>query len=79
MRDILYNIIIQNIMPENSFRESFNDLQCFIVNENLHGADITLIIDDILKHYELASSFNWKQSKGYYSDLLSRLVKTYGH
>ena len=57
----------------------FNQLQQFIKDEKLNGADITLIMDDIHHHWEIASSFNWANSKGYYSDLLTRLIKTYGH
>ena len=50
-----------------------------IQDEGLQGADITLLIEDVHEHYEVATRFNFKNSKGHYRDLLSRLVKTYGH
>ena len=71
--------ICYNTGMEHSLISDFNQLQQFIKNEKLNGADITLIMDDIHHHWEIASSFNWANSKGYYSDLLTRLIKTYGH
>tara|TARA_R100000734_G_C3300601_1_gene91295 strand:+ start:482 stop:709 length:228 start_codon:yes stop_codon:yes gene_type:complete len=73
------------IICYNMFMETFDkisdwkQLQVFIKNENLDGAEITFLMDDIHKHWEIADSFNWVNSKEYYRDLLSRLVKTYGH
>ena len=50
-----------------------------IQDEGLQGADITNLLEDVHEHYEVATRFNFKNSKGHYRDLLSRLVKTYGH
>ena len=50
-----------------------------IRDENLQGAAITNLIEDVYEHYEVATRFNFRNSKGQYRDLLSRLVKTYGH
>jgi hypothetical protein len=55
------------------------DIEEHIVNQGLQGADITYILDDVHEHYEVATRFNFRNSKGHYRDLLSRLVKTYGH
>ncbi len=57
----------------------FNDIKEHINEENLDGADITMLIDDVHEHFEVATRLNFKNSKGHYSDLLSRLIKTYGH
>jgi|TARA_R100001086_G_scaffold225387_1_gene143690 hypothetical protein len=59
--------------------QDFNDIKEHISEENLQGAAITILIDDVLEHYEVAIRLNFKNSKGHYSDLLSRLIKTYGH
>ena len=59
--------------------EDLQEIQQHIAEENLQGAAITILIDDIKEHYEVASRFNWKKSKGHYGNLLSRLIKTYGH
>ena len=50
-----------------------------MTQENLQGAAITTLIDDVHEHYEVATRLNFRNSKGHYRDLLSRLVKTYGH
>jgi|TARA_B100000900_G_scaffold87552_1_gene71172 hypothetical protein len=57
----------------------FNDITEHIAEENLQGAAITMLIDDVHEHFEVASRLNFKKSKGHYSALLSRLIKTYGH
>ena len=59
--------------------EDLQEIKEHIAEENLQGAAITILIDDIKEHYEVASRFNWKKSKGHYGNLLSRLIKTYGH
>tara|TARA_B100000282_G_scaffold114607_1_gene81426 strand:+ start:3843 stop:4055 length:213 start_codon:yes stop_codon:yes gene_type:complete len=64
---------------KDSAAEDFSELQEFIQREAITGADITTIIDDIYGHYEVANRLNFINSKGVYRDLLSRLVKTYGH
>ena len=57
----------------------FNDITEHIAEENLQGAAITMLIDDVHEHFEVASRLNFRKSKGHYSALLSRLTKTYGH
>ena len=71
------------MMPDNYSKhdmlEDLSEIKEHIADENLQGAAITTLIDDIKEHYEVASRFNWKRSKGHYGNLLSRLIKTYGH
>ena len=55
------------------------EIKAHIQDEGLQGADITNLIEDVHEHYEVATRFNFKNSKGHYRDLLSRLVKAYGH
>ena len=57
----------------------FQDLSDHIETENLQGAAITILIDDVHEHFEVATRLNFKKSKGHYRALLSRLIKTYGH
>tara|TARA_R100001510_G_scaffold33493_1_gene29964 strand:- start:845 stop:1060 length:216 start_codon:yes stop_codon:yes gene_type:complete len=59
--------------------QDFKEIKQYILEENLEGADITVLIEDVQEHYEVANRCNFKHSKGHYRDLLSRLVKTYGH
>mgnify|MGYP003148970836 CR=1 FL=1 len=59
--------------------QDFRDIKEYILQTNLEGAAITILIDDVHKHYEVANRLNFKKSKGHYRDLLSRLIKTYGH
>jgi len=59
--------------------QDFKDIKRHIREENLKGADITMLIEDVFNHYEVANRCNFKFSKGHYRDLLSRLIKTYGH
>ena len=59
--------------------QDFKDIKNHIQEENLEGAAITILIEDVYEHYEVANRCNFKISKGHYSDLLSRLVETYGH
>ena len=59
--------------------QDFKTIKEHISEENLQGAAITILIDDVYEHYEVATRFNFKNSKGHYRDLLTRLVKTYGH
>ena len=71
------------MMPDNytksEMNEDFKDIKEHIKEEKLQGAAITILIDDVLEHYEVATRFKYSKSKGHYRDLLSRLVKTYGH
>ncbi len=59
--------------------QDYREITEHIKEEQLNGAAITMLIDDVHEHYEVATRLNFKNSKGHYSDLLSRLVKTYGH
>jgi len=59
--------------------QDFKDIKEHIQEESLEGADITILIEDVFSHYEVANRCNFINSKGHYRDLLSRLVKTYGH
>ena len=59
--------------------QDYREITDHIKEEQLNGAAITMLIDDVHEHYEVATRLNFKNSKGHYSDLLSRLVKTYGH
>ena len=70
------------MMPDNYTKgEMFIDLKEInehIKDENLQGAPITHLIEDVQEHYEVASRFNFKNSKGHYSDLLSLLLRLMG-
>ena len=71
------------MMPDNYTKSEMildlKEIKDHIQDEGLQGADITHLIEDVHEHYEVATRFNLKNSKGHYRDLLSRLVKTYGH
>ena len=71
--------MMMNTYTKKEMMQDFRDIQNHIQNENLQGADITELIDDVHEHYEVANRCNFKLSKGHYCDLLSRLVETYGH
>jgi len=48
--------------------------------EQWSGAQIYHFIDDIQKQYELTSHLNLPmEASAHYRDLLTRLIKTYGH
>ena len=70
---------MMDIYTKKEMLQDSQDIQNHIQDQNLHGADITNLIDDVHEHYEVANRCNFKISKGHYSDLLSRLVETYGH
>ena len=57
----------------------YRDIKEHITNEDLQGAEITSLIDEVFNHYEVATRLSLIKSKGHYSDLLSRLIETYGH
>jgi hypothetical protein len=58
----------------------YSEIVQLINQENLQGADVTIIIDEILNHYEIASRINLTNTQGiHYRDLLSQLIKRYGH
>jgi len=43
------------------------------------GAQITSFLSDIQRQYEVASRLNILEAQDHYRDLLSQLIKTYGH
>ena len=48
--------------------------------EHWSGAQIYHFIDDIQKQYELTSQLDLpREASAHYRDLLTRLIKTYGH
>ena len=48
--------------------------------ESWSGAQIYHFIDDVQKQYELTSQLNLPmEASAHYRDLLSKLIKTYGH
>ena len=48
--------------------------------ENWTGAQLYQFIDDIQRQYELTSQLNLPmEASTHYRDLLSRLIKAYGH
>mgnify|MGYP003133539260 CR=1 FL=1 len=58
----------------------YSEIIQLINQENLQGADVTIIIDEILHNYEIASRINLTKKQGiHYRDLLSKLIKRYGH
>ena len=71
--------MIMDNYTKKEMTQDFYDLKKHIIEENLDGAGITILIDDVHEHYEVATRLNFRNSKGHYRDLLSRLVKTYGH
>lgn len=51
-----------------------------IDKENLIGADRTMIIDEVHRHYEVASRMTISKQPGeHYRDLLAKLISRYGH
>ena len=60
-------------------KQEFQEIKDHIEDFNLHGAAITILIDDVQEHYEVASRYKWKHSKRHYRDLLAKLIKNYGH
>ena len=71
--------MIMDNYTKKEMTQDFKDIREHIQEEGLEGADITILIEDVHEHYEVATRCNFKYSKGHYRDLLSRLVKTYGH
>ena len=71
------------MMPDNYTKAEaqldFKDISEHISQAGLEGAAITMLIDDVYEHVEVATRLNFKKSKGHYRALLSRLIKTYGH
>jgi hypothetical protein len=51
------------MMPDNytkrEMNEDFQDIKEHIKEEKLQGAAITILIDDVLEHYEVASRFKY--------------------
>ena len=60
--------------------EEFRNIQTIIVEEKITGAQLTSLIEDVQQNYEVASlSHIIKHLEAPYRDLLSKLIKTYGH
>ena len=60
--------------------EEFKNIQTIIVEETITGAQLTSLIEDVQQNYEVASlSPIIKHLEAPYRDLLSKLIKTYGH
>tara|TARA_R100001230_G_C5568575_1_gene90978 strand:+ start:65 stop:283 length:219 start_codon:yes stop_codon:yes gene_type:complete len=60
--------------------EEFRNIQTIIVEEKITGAQLTSLIEDVQQNYEVASlSPIIKHLEAPYRDLLSKLIKTYGH
>ena len=60
----------------------FDDMEMLTLPKKEHwtGAQIHQLIDDIQKQYELTSQLNLPmEASTHYRDLLTRLIKTYGH
>ena len=60
----------------------FDDTEMLTIPKKEHwtGAQIHQLIDDIQKQYELTSQLNLPmEASTHYRDLLSRLIKAYGH
>ena len=60
----------------------FDDMDMLTIPKKEHwtGAQIHQLIDDIQRQYELTSQLNLPmEASTHYRDLLSRLIKAYGH
>ena len=60
----------------------YDDMEMLTIPKKEHwtGAQIYQFIDDIQRQYELTSQLNLPmESSTHYRDLLSRLIKAYGH
>ena len=58
----------------------YSEIINLINQENLQGAEVTSVIDEILQNYEIASRITLTANQGiHYRVLLSKLVKRYGH
>ena len=60
----------------------YDDMEILTIpkKENWTGAQIYRFIDDIQLQYELTSQLNLPmEASTHYRDLLSRLIKAYGH
>jgi len=63
-----------------NYVDEFQSLQNTIVEEKISGAQLTSLIEDVQQNYEVASlSPIIKHLEAPYRDLLSKLIKTYGH
>ena len=68
----MYNTSMKKVDTE------FRNLQEFMHDLKLTGAEKTIILSDLHLNYEVASHRKSKKEK-YHRDLLTRAVKTYGH
>ena len=60
----------------------YDDMEILTIPKKEHwtGAQIYQFIDDIQRRYELTSQLNLPmEASTHYRDLLSRLIKAYGH
>ena len=60
----------------------YDDMEMLTIPKKEHwtGAQIYQFIDDIQRRYELTSQLNLPmEASTHYRDLLSRLIKAYGH
>jgi len=60
----------------------YDEMEMLTIPKKEHwtGAQIYQFIDDIQRQYEFASQLNLPmEASTHYHDLLSRLIKTYGH
>ncbi len=63
-----------------NYADEFKSLQHVICEEKITGAQLTSLIEDVQQNYEVASlSPIIKHLEAPYRDLLSKLIKTYGH
>ena len=68
----MYNTSMKKVDTE------FRNLQEFMHDLKLTGAEKTIILSDLHLNYEVASHRKSKKEK-YHRDLLTRAIKTYGH
>ncbi len=68
----MYNTTMKKVDTE------FRNLQEFMHDLKLTGAEKTIILSDLHLNYEVASHRKSKKEK-YHRDLLTRAIKTYGH
>ena len=68
----MYNTTMKKVDTE------LRNLQEFMHDLKLTGAEKTIILSDLHLNYEVASHRKSKKEK-YHRDLLTRAIKTYGH
>tara|TARA_A100001391_G_scaffold194306_1_gene170510 strand:- start:439 stop:663 length:225 start_codon:yes stop_codon:yes gene_type:complete len=58
---------------------TFDCLEKLIQLEKIEGAQLTFLIEDVQRHHDVASRLKDNSNKKVFRDLLSQLIKTYGH